>query len=126
MFFLVRRFTLAVLVIIDFDMLVFQVAIVFLCGFISINLMHGVQPFTLKKWTRMETLNEVFVLTAMYNFIAFDAISFDVEGTFWLGYFVIGIVSLHILVNILLILRQTYIDKKVAIRLWQGKRRYIE
>ena len=47
----------------------------------------------------------MFILTVMYNFVIFEALGYDVSATFYLGYFVIGIVSVHIIINILLILR---------------------
>ena len=56
----------------------------------------------------METFNETIVLISMYFFVIFEALGHDVETTFVIGYLVIGVISLHILTNMLLIIRQTF------------------
>ena len=96
---------MAAVIILDFNMLVFQLTLVFICSVISIAIMHGLHIFISKKKTKLETFNEFFVLLTMYNFVGFEAMSNLIDGPFLLGYLAIGLVSLHILVNILLIVR---------------------
>ena len=72
----------------------------------------------------MESFNEAIVLVSMYFFVIFEALGHDVETTFYIGYGVIGIISLHILTNMLLIIRETFYLKLQSLKLWQAKRSY--
>ena len=123
-FFLLRRFIMVVVIISDYKLLMVQLSIVFLCACISFALIHNIHSFKDTKWTNIESINEIFILLTLYNFVGFEALTDSIDGPFHLGYIVITIVSLHIVLNILIIVFSTLLEKKLAIRIWWAKFKY--
>lgn len=81
-FFLLRRFIIAIVIIIDFNMLTFQMTVVLICSILSVAILHNVSPFKDKKWTRIESINEVFILLTLYNFVGFELLTGTIDGAF--------------------------------------------
>jgi len=72
----------------------------------QVILLGRVQPFKTKGRIRYEMFSEVVLMFSVYHLICFTPFVPDVEVRFKLGYSCIGVVSFHILVSLLLILRE--------------------
>jgi len=110
--FLVRRFIIAFIVVYLQTAVIWQIALMTLTIITQVIILGRLQPFELPSKTKYELFSEVVVMLVMYHLICFTPFVPDVDMRFKLGYSVSAIVIVHLAVSMAILLRVTYLDLK--------------
>jgi len=110
--FLVRRFILAFIVVYMQTAVIWQISLMTMTIITQVIILGRLQPFVLPSKTKYELFSEVVVMLVMYHLICFTPFVPDVDMRFRLGYSVSAIVIAHLAVSMAILLRITYLDLK--------------
>lgn len=105
------------------QVLICQIYLMTLQVFIQ-TVLIGFQVFDSSFKTKIEYFNEIIIIFVLYSVFGFSPWIGDVVARFRIGYFAIGIVSLHLIVNISIILGGSCKDMKKRCRVRKIKRSY--
>jgi len=111
--FLLRRFTLSVMVVFLNTTVIWQVALMTFTIIMQVIILGRIEPFSVKSKYHYEMFSEVILMLIMYHLICFTPFVPDVEVRFPLGYSVSGLICLHLAVSIFLILKESYTDLRM-------------
>ena len=114
-FFLLRRFLIAIAICVVGKILIWQIAIMTAQIVVQVIII-GSNVFILRSKRQMEYFNEFILMQTMYTIICFSPFIGDVETKFYLGYVTITIVCLHLVVNLFIIFRSTFLGIKFKCR----------
>ena len=103
MYFLLRRFLMAVIVVVFRDRLIFQIMLKAF-SIIAAVIISGEIQFTTVAKRKTELLNETIIMFVLYNMICFSPFVTDMKAKQGMGYFCCLIVAGHLLFNLYLIL----------------------
>lgn len=123
LYFLIRRFIMATMVVFLREYLFAQILIKALSIIFACYLISYVEAFALPERRRFEYFNEVVIMFVLYNMICFSNFVPDVEARYTIGFFCIFIVSLHLGINLFLIVYHNFKKLKFDINIWLTKRR---
>ena len=90
----------------------------------AVIIIGNVEPFHSNKKSRTEIFNEVTLMMIMYSIICFSPLVPDVKVRFQLGYICIIAISLHLLVNFIQILVQSFSTIRMNFIKKYAKRQY--
>ncbi len=105
------------------QVLICQIYMMTLQVFIQ-TVLIGCQVFDSKFKTKIEYFNEIIIIFVLYSVFGFSPWIKDVVTRFKIGYFAIGIVSLHLIVNISIILGGSFKDIQLRCRIRKIKKSY--
>ena len=103
MFFLIRRFLMAVIVVVLRNHLIFQVMLKAF-SIIAAVIISGEISYSRSSKRRTEFLNETIIMFVLYTMICFSPFVPDPNAKQLMGYFCCLMVACHLLVNLYLIL----------------------
>jgi hypothetical protein len=121
-YFLFRRFLMAVIVVVLRDHLIFQVMLKAF-SIIAAVIIAGAVPYSTVSKRKMEFLNEVIIMFVLYNMICFSTFVTDLNAKQLIGYFCCFVVASHLLLNLYLILSTSIFGLKVKALLWFARRK---
>ena len=113
--FLVRRVMLAIAVCIVGKVLIWQVFI--LVGQVVAQIiLIGENVYMKSSKSKIEYFNEVIILCVLYTILTFSPWVSDLDVKFYVGYWTISFIVIHLAVNMLLILKSTFRTLKLRCR----------
>jgi len=77
-----------------------------------------VEPFELRRKNELELFNEVTVMFALYHLICFSDFVPDPSMRFSIGYSICTIMSIQLVVNMFLVLRNQFRESKFNFIVW--------
>ena len=113
--FLLRRVMLAIAVCVVAKQLIWQVFI--LAGQVITQIMLiGQNVYSLNSRRRMEYFNEIIILCVLYTILTFSPWVSDLDVRFYVGYWTVSFIILHLAVNMYIILRHSYFEARFKCR----------
>lgn len=105
---MLRRFALAIAICLVGKVLIWQIFIMS-SQIIFQVIIVGMNVFKENSKRRLEYFNELVLMMTMYTMLCYSPWIHDVELKFYIGYVTIGFVILHLVINLFLIFRSTFI-----------------
>jgi hypothetical protein len=117
-YFLLRRFLMAALVVYFRDSLISQVFFKAMSIIVAVNLIGNVQALHTPERRNLEYLNEIIIMLVLYTIICFSQFVPDPEARYMMGFVCIVIVASHLLINLWLISFKSFKILKFEIQIW--------
>ena len=121
-FFMLRRLILALIVVTMKDVLAIQICLQTFSVMIAVALISYADVYPDSSQRRLEIINEVVIMLALYCTICFSPMIDDVSTKFKFGYVSCIIVCSHLLANLFFILRKTIMLFIIKVRVLFAKR----
>jgi len=118
--FLVRRLLLALAVVFLESGVIWQISILTMTVIVQVIILGRVGPFREQSKNSFELFNECFVLVVMYHCICFTPFVPDIATRYYLGYLVIVVISIHMVINIVLIAKTMHRELHMMYRIWRA------
>jgi hypothetical protein len=115
-FYTLRRLLIAVLVIFAGDIWVMQILLMLFHSQLLLIYLIKVQPYVLPELNYLEIFNETSICIASYHLLFFTDFTTEPEFQYKVGWSIIGITTINILVNMLIMVKATIIKLKFAFR----------
>jgi len=93
-------------------------------GITHVIILGFTKPYKLKSKNRDELINEGLLMIIVYHMIVFTDFVADLETTYYTGYSCAGIVSLHILLNLSMMLYGSLYTSILHFKRWRLIRKY--
>jgi hypothetical protein len=122
MFFLFRRFLMALIVVVLRNHLIFQIMLKAF-SIIAAVIISGSVPFNGVAKRRTEYMNETITMFVLYTMICFSPFVPDMNAKQLIGYFCCFVVASHLLINIYLILGTQAQGLKLHLKFWLARRK---
>jgi len=87
---------------------------------VQLIILGRVGPFRDQSKTRFELYNEGFVLVVMYHCICFTPFVPEIATRYYLGYLVIVVISIHMVVNMVIIVKSIHRELLMLFRIWRA------
>ena len=126
LFFIVRRFMLAIAIVSLAKHLIFQIMIMSSQIVTSAIIIGNLSPFRGQFKKKIEMFNEVILMLVMYTIICFSPLVTSPEIKFSIGYISMVFVSTHLVVNFTIIGKSTFRLAKIKIFIKMAKRKHVK
>ena len=118
--FLVRRLLLALAVVFLESGVIWQISILTMTVIVQVIILGRVGPFRDQRKNRFELFNEGFVFVVLYHCICFTPFVPDIDTRYYLGYLVIVVISIHMVINIVIIVKTMHRELLMMYRIWRA------
>ena len=116
-YFLVRRFLLALTVVNLNNTVIWQVSLMTAQIVFAVILLGNVRPFAVPENNNIEVVNEVILMLVMYHMICFTPFIYDLEIRYNLGFIVCFVVVMHLVVNFYFMIATSVRESRRAYKL---------
>jgi len=87
---------------------IWQIALMNMNVIVQVIILGNVAPFALRFTNKFELFSECIVWLVMYHLICFTPFVSDLQVRFKLGYVVIAVISLHLVVSLAILAKDSY------------------
>jgi len=126
LYFLFRRFLLAVTIVLANQTVIWQVGLM-TAQIITAGIIIGrIRPFKETVRHNFEFFNEVIIMLVMYHIICFTPFVPDLEVRFRLGYLVCLVVAVHLLVNLFFMAKDSIRNLRMSYKSWRARKEFVQ
>jgi len=106
--FLIRRFLISLMVVCLNTTVIWQIALMTMNVIVQVIILGRVAPFAHGRTNKFELFSECMVMMVMYHLICFTPFVPDLQIRFKLGYVLIAVISLHLVVSLGILAKDSY------------------
>ena len=93
---------------------------------VSVIIIGNIIPYRTISKKHMEIFNEIILMFVMYTIICFTPLVSDIEVRFMIGYICMLSIATHLIVNLIIIGRNSYAKIKFTVRLKLVRKNYLK